>query len=110
MTAAILIVQIDDLCLNEVQDLMILKRIRNHWNNFDPPCVAFTIEDVVGWLNRVPAIGRLLWRIGEKIGASLSKDIVEIIALPMLEFLPRDIAARRLPQRNDPDYRISTWP
>lgn len=94
---------------DEVQDLMVLKAIRNHWNHFDPPCVAFTIDDVVEWLNRVPSVGKLLWRIRKKIGASLSKDIVEIIALPLVEFVPKDLTAQRLPQGNDVGYRSSTW-
>ena len=37
----------------EMESLLLIKDIRNHFNHFDPPCVAYTMEDVVKWLNRV---------------------------------------------------------
>jgi hypothetical protein len=95
---------------DEVASFIVLKDIRNHWNHFDPPGVAYTMEDVVGWLNRVPDIGRLLWKIRAKMKVPLSKGIVEIITLPTVMFVPRDPAATRLAQGDDVGYRSSIWP
>ena len=75
---------------NEVNSFIELKEVRNHLNHFDPPCFAYTIEDAVNWLNFVPDIGRLLWRIREKLNAQITSKIVEIILLPKAEFVPKD--------------------
>jgi len=95
---------------NEVVSFLVIKDIRNHWNHFDPPCVAYTIEDVVTWLNRVSDIGRLLWKMRIRMGAPLSKGIVEMITLPLVEFVPRDPSVLPLPQGPDVGYSSSTWP
>ena len=95
---------------DEVASFVVLKDTRNHWSHFDPPWLAYTMEDVVGWLNRVPGIGRLLWKIRAKLGVPLSKGIVEMITLPLVKFLLRDPTAPRLVQGNDVGYRSSTWP
>jgi len=72
--------------LDDAQDesasLTVIKDVRNHWNHFDPRCHAFSIEDVVEWLNKVSDIGRLQWKIRRKMGAFLSRGIVERITLP----------------------------
>lgn len=86
-----------------------IKDLRNHLNHFDPPCFAYTMEDVVGWLNRIPPIGKLLWRIREKCQAQLSRGIVEIIALPKIIFIPLDPTAPRIAQPSDVGYLSSVW-
>jgi hypothetical protein len=87
-----------------------LRAVRNHFNHFDPPCVAYTVEDVVGWLNDVPVVGRLAWKIRERANAQLSTHLVEVIALPRAEFVPRDPNLPRVPQPNDVGYRSVIWP
>jgi hypothetical protein len=95
---------------DEVASLTVIKGIRNHWNHFDPPCLAFTMEDVVFWLKRVPDIGRLLWKMRQKMGLPLSGEIVEIIMLPLAVFIAKDPSAPRVPQGDDVGYRSSCWP
>jgi len=85
-----------------------LKSIRNHFNHFYPPCIVFTLEETCEWLNRIPDIGRLLWRMREKMGEPVSKGIVEMITLPLVEFVPRDPTAPRLPQSDEVGYKTST--
>jgi len=87
-----------------------LKAVRNHFNHFDPPCVAYTIEDLTGWLNHVPLIGRLLWKIRDKLDAQLSTGIVEIVALPLVEFVPMNPDWPRIPQPDDAGYASTVWP
>ncbi len=53
---------------DEVASFVKLKDIRNHFNHFDPPCVAFTMADVAGWLNLVSDVGRLIWKV--RVGLS----------------------------------------
>lgn len=95
---------------DEVANFIILKDIRNHFSHFDPPCVAYTMEDIASWLNLVADVGRLLWKMRIRMGAPLSKGIVEMITLPVVEFVPQDPSAPRLPQRPDVGYSSSTWP
>ena len=89
----------------EKEHFRVLKDIRNHLNHFDPPCFAFTIEDVVGWLNRVPHIGRLLWKMRMEMDEPPTNGIVEIITLPLLEFVPRNSSGRRQPQGRGVGYK-----
>jgi hypothetical protein len=87
-----------------------LRTVRNHFNHFDPPCVAYTVEDVVGWLNDVPQIGRLAWRIRQKADAQLSIGLIEMIALPRVEFVPRVPGLPRVAQAKDVGYGSVAWP
>jgi len=87
-----------------------LKDIRNHLSHFDPPCVAFTMADVAGWLNLVSDVGRFIWKMRMRMEAPLSKGIVEMITLPLVKFMPQDPSDLRLPQESDVGYISSTWP
>jgi hypothetical protein len=90
---------------------MTVRRLRKSlFNHFDPPCVAYSVEDVVVWLNLVPDIGRLAWRIREKLDVQLSPGIVEIITLPIVTFVPRHPELPRVPQGKDVGYASTTWP
>lgn len=92
----------------EVKDFVVLKDLRNHLNHFDPPCFAYTMEDVVSWLNRVPGVGRLLWRIRDKCDTQLSPGVIELVLLPIVKFVPRDPTAPRVPQ-GKVGYRSTTF-
>lgn len=95
---------------DEVTSFVKLKDIINHFNHFDPPCVAFTMADVAGWLNLVSDVGRLIWKMRVRMKAPLNKGIVEMITLPVVEFLARDPSGLRLPQESEVGYMSSTWP
>jgi hypothetical protein len=95
---------------NEKRTFQFIKNIRNHLNHFDPPCFAFTMEDIAKWLNRIPDIGRLLRKIRLKLDVPLTSGIVKIITLPLVEFVPQNPAAPRLPQANDVGYASCIWP
>lgn len=84
--------------------------VRNHFNHFDPPCIAYTVEDVVGWLNDVPRIGMLLWKIRAKLRSQLNPTIIEIITLPEVMFVPRNPTLPRVPQPRDVGYASTIWP
>ena len=87
-----------------------LKHVRNHLNHFDPPCFAYHVDDLVGWLNLVPDIGRLLWKIRDKLDTQLSRGLVEIITLPMVTFVPLKPELPRKPHPEDAGYRSTLWP
>jgi hypothetical protein len=92
----------------EIRSFKILKNLRNHLNHFDPPCFAYTIEDVANWLNLVQDVGRLLWRIREKLRVQLNPSIIAIILLPQVEFVPINKDAR-VPQPLDIGYGSTDW-
>ncbi len=94
---------------DEVANFVVIKDLRNHLSHFDPPCLAYTMEDLVGWLNRVQGIGKLLWKIREKLDTLLSSTIVEILTLPRVVFVPIQPDDPRVPQSASVGYRSSTW-
>jgi len=78
---------------NADQELRALKRIkavRNHFNHFDPPVVAWTIEDVIGWLKDVQRVGVLLWRIRQALQVGVPTGVVQLVLLPKVRLNPLD--------------------
>lgn len=97
-----------DNAFNEINSFIVLKNLRNHLSHFDPPCFAYTMEDIVSWLNRIPDVGRLLWRIREKIQVQLNPSIIGIILLPPVDFVPKN-QHPRVPQPKDVGYGSTDW-
>jgi len=89
---------------NERKCFNIIKSIRNHFNHFDPPVMAYTIEDVASWLNMTTNIGMLLWKIREKLNCNISDEILSMILAPKILFRPRDPGKIRYKQKNDVGY------
>lgn len=57
----------------------------------------------------VPDIGRLLWKIRDKINTQLSVPIIELILLPKVEFLPIDSKDDRPISDADIGFKTSIW-
>ena len=93
---------------HEVNSFIVLKDLRNHFNHFDPPCVAYTVEDAVSWLNRVPDVGRLLLKIRAKLNAQLNEALIAVIFLSPVRFNPRS-SDGRVPQPTDVGYGSTDW-
>jgi hypothetical protein len=94
---------------DEVASFTVLKDLRNHLTHFDPPCFAYSMEDIAGWLNRVSAVGSLLWKIREKMGAQLTSSLIGIILLPPVDFVPTHPDMPRIPQPRDVGYGSTRW-
>lgn len=82
----------------------VLRRLRNQLNHFDPPAFAFHLEELVGWLNLVPAVGRLLWKIRDRMGTALTAELIQIILLPPVIFEPKDPTAPRASKTRGSGY------
>lgn len=95
---------------DEVASLVVLKGLRNHLTHFDPPCFAYTMEDAVNWLDRVPDLGRLLWKMRDKMGAQLTPLLLQLVLLKPVAFVPADSAAPRVPQPPHVGYDSTAWP
>ena len=94
---------------DEVDSFNVLRGVRNHFNHFDPPCVAISVDDAADWINRVPKIGRLLWKIREKLGAQLTQELVRMILLPKAIVDPQIEVSSRGKQALNAGYKSSTW-
>ena len=88
----------------EITALEELKRLRNHLQHFDPPTFAFSLEDVTGWLNLIPAVGRLSWAIRKCIGATLSVPLIELLLSDDVLFVPLPGRPPRTPQAPNTGY------
>lgn len=91
-----------------IDSFNLLRGIRNHLNHFEPPCFALTPEDVMEWLNKVPRIGYLLWKIREKLEAQLTPELIQIVLLPQVIFDSERRQSlqsnKRIPQPTDSGY------
>jgi hypothetical protein len=78
--------------LNAKEELEVFDRIkalRNHLQHFDPPCLCFTLEiDVVGWLNAMPSVAMLAWKIRRCLRSPLSVRLIRMLLTPPVEFVP----------------------
>lgn len=91
----------------ELQSFKILKEVRNHLNHFDPPCFAYTMEDIVSWLNLVPDVGRLMWKIREKLDTQISTQLIAVILLTRVEYVPPYKA--HPPPEHEVGYKSCVW-
>jgi len=94
---------------DELEQFEILKNLRNHLSHFDPPCFAYTLGDVASWLNLIPDLGRLLWKIRKRIGAQLTPRLVKMVLLPKVE-VHRNRVRAAVQQEQVSGYATSTWP
>jgi hypothetical protein len=98
-----------DNCPVEISAFLRLKRVRNHLNHFDPPVLAFSIEDVADWLSVSSDIAKLLFQIRLRAGAPLCVPLVELLLAPAIRFVPFDPAKQRVPQKAGVGYGSTTW-
>ncbi|MDR3046366.1 MAG: hypothetical protein LBU51_01975 [Bacteroidales bacterium] len=75
---------------HEIEIFNKIKAVRNHLTHFDPPVFAYTIEDVADWLSSINEIGMLLLKIRETLNVNISEQILEMILLPRVKFVPAD--------------------
>lgn len=90
---------------DEMESFNVVKNIRNHLNHFDPPLFAYTIEDVASWLSLVNDIGMLLFKIRSKMDICINDQIVELMLLPKVNFVPNHPDTIRYPQKPNVGYQ-----
>jgi len=95
---------------DETKGFSRLKAVRNHFHHFDPPLMAYTIEDVADWLNLMDSVAMLLWKVREKLRVPLSEPLIAMLLAPKVEFVPRDPGRRRAPQPAHVGHASCTWP
>jgi hypothetical protein len=94
---------------DELQALNVLKALRNHTQHFDPPCFGFTLEEAVIWLNLIPMIGSLLFKIRNLIGTDFNGQIVEMMLLPKVEFHGSVLFDRKRLPHDQTGYVTTRW-
>jgi hypothetical protein len=87
-----------------------LREVRNHLNLFDPPCVAMSIEDVAHWANLVPKTAGLAWKLRSKLGEQITPELIQLLLVPKVVFVPRDPNRPRDTQTDAFGYRSSCQP
>jgi hypothetical protein len=93
----------------ELKTFIELKGVRNHLAHFDPPCFSVTIDDIAGWLSKVPDLAWLLIKIRSCLNLPISGHIIQMAMAPPVIAVPRDPNHERHPQREDVGYASSTW-
>jgi hypothetical protein len=96
-----------DTCPREVERFINLKNVRNHIAHFDPPVLAFTIEDVASWLNCARDVAIVLAEIRRLAKEPLCLPLVEILLAPNVVHVPANPGQRRLPQPPNIGYASS---
>jgi len=97
-------------CPVELRQFIRLKNVRNHLAHFDPPALAFTIEDVSEWLNATFHAASLLAHVRENLGEPICLPLVSLLIAKPVEWYPFDPGKRRVPQRADVGYASTCWP
>src|SRR5207249_3881469 len=69
---------LDD-CRNEVERFVQIKDVRNHLIHFDPPILAFTIEDIADWLNATESVAKLLVAIRLRIKQPVCAPLIRLL-------------------------------
>jgi len=95
---------------SELADFHMIRKLRNHLQHFDPPCFSCTMEEAVRWLNAAQGVGRLNWRIREAIGSPLCPELIRLLLLPDVEFVPKSPEIPRVPQGPHSGYASCMWP
>lgn len=94
---------------DELKSYDIIRRLRNHLSHWDPPCLAFTLEEVASWLNAASAIGVMLWKIRRAVHAPLCEPLISLLLAPDVVFVPADPRRSRAPVTTA-GYRSVEWP
>lgn len=95
---------------DELREFHPLRSVRNHVQHFDPPSFACSLEgDATRWLNACTRVARLAWKIRERVGAPLTEELVSLLLLPAVEFVPQDPLLARAPLTDDAGYASSCW-
>lgn len=87
-----------------------LCELRNHLNHFDPPCLAYSVDDAAHWLNLVPPVGELLWEIRKCMDEPVSRDLVRWLLQRPVAVVPRDPVRPRPVQLATAGYASTRWP
>ena len=85
--------QVELAAFNEIREL------RNHFTHWDPPCFAYTADDIVRWLNAIPTIGLLLWKIRKSLGSPPTVPLIHLMLGKRVKYQthPNEISIARPP-------------
>ncbi len=95
---------------NEIKSLNNLRQIRNHFNHFDPPSFAVSLEEACTWINQVIDVGIILYKIRKAIRVPCSDILLNFLLQRVVEFNPEPAFKDRLPPKPGYGYESSTWP
>lgn len=97
-------------CPSAVRDFMRIKAVRNHLAHFDPPALAFSIEDVAEWLNASHGVARMLAEIRNIVGQPVCTPLVALLVAKSVDWYAWDPGRRRVPQGEHVGYASSVKP
>lgn len=100
---------LDD-CTRQIARFTFIKDVRNHLAHFDPPTLAFTIEDVADWLNATHEVAELLACVRIRINQPFCDPLIRLLLARAVEWYPFDPGKRRVPQGPHVGYASSCRP
>lgn len=86
-----------------------LRKIRNHLNHFDPPTIAFHIEEVKDWMNQIVDVANIVYLVRRTINVQTSSNLMTLLLQKKVIFIPEDSFKERLSVNNKFGYNSSTW-
>jgi hypothetical protein len=99
---------LDD-CRDLVDAFVKIKDVRNHLIHFDPPILAFTIEDISQWLNATESVAQLLVAIRRRVRQPIPAPLFRLLLARPVDWYPFDAGKRRTTQSADVGYASSRW-
>jgi len=83
-----------------------LRKVRNHLQHFDPPCLCFTFEDAANWLNAVHDVAILQLYTRDAMKVAASQPLIDLLFQKKVEF--RSPTAANI-QPDYVGYNSTTW-
>lgn len=78
--------------------LGIIKDVRNHLQHFDPPCLAWTCEEMADWLNQIRLVMQYVWHIRQCASAMPSLPLISLLLQREVKFVPTEPSKPRHPR------------
>lgn len=98
-----------DMAGHPVRQFLRIKDVRNHVAHFDPPVLAFTIEDAASWLNASTDIAMMLAEIRRNLGEPLCVPLVALMVAKDVDWYAHDAGRKRVSQTDAVGYASSCW-
>lgn len=86
-----------------------LRHLRNHLQHWDPPCIAFTMEDAARWLNDVVVCATINWRLRQVVRAPPCEPLIALLLSPRARFTAKLPEKPRESQSDSVGYASVIW-
>jgi len=86
-----------------------IRMIRNHFNHYDPPSIAFNLEEVNNWLNWILDVASIVHQIRLTLNEPTSPKLISLLLQRRSIFIPEEKFEHRFKQDENHGYFSSIF-